>query len=299
MESEKKNPGRPKKNKTIPVADFEGTVSAPVTRGAINEIKISEATVLNQYLKTFKTLKVDELTIYFMKDKLIIESLIDNRANGGKAVGDKRLYIVIKKVFSYYCERPCAVHIKSIVNLESLMDEIDENTKYLILYTTEVNNVLSYKIFDEVNDINTSSSIDVKSISYDFPAVILPSELDVKLSINGYKSGDLKKTFNKKTRRKCTKCTLKAKDDVIDIEFVPSNGKVTKVTMNSRKTKPIVSTNRGELYVINIPKSDINQFIMHIRDNITAKFSDKYILMENESDTGMQIRYQIPIVNEI
>jgi hypothetical protein len=292
---EKKNPGRPKKNKTIPATEFLGNVAKPTISNAVNEIVLSEASALNQYLKTFKTLRVNDLTIYFTADGMVIESLINNRTTGGVINGDKRLYINLKKSYSYYCSKPCAVKITSIVNLDSLMDEIDENTKFLTIYTTDVSNVLSYKICDEINDIDTTSSLDVDSISYDFPKIVVPGELDIRLSIEGYKPSDLKKTFNKKTRKKCDKCTLKAINDEIKIDFVPSTGKITNIVMNSRKTRPIKSHQRDMLYQINIPKSDINQFIMHIKENITIMFSDKYILMQNESASGLQIRYQIPI----
>lgn len=292
---EKKNPGRPKKNKTILPTEFLGNVAKPTITNSINEIVLSEAGALNQYLKTFKTLRVNDLTIYFTAEGMIIESLINNRTTGGIINGDKRLYINMKQAYSYYCSKPCAVKITSIVNLDSLMDEIDENTKFLTIYTTDVSNVLSYKICDEINDIDTVSSLDVDSILYDFPMINVPGDIDVRLSIEGYKPSDLKKTFNKKTRKKCDKCTLKAINDEIKIDFVPSTGKVTNITMNSRKTRPIKSHQKDVLYMINIPKSDINQFIMHIKENVTIKFSDRFILMENESVSGLQIRYQIPI----
>ena len=291
---EKKNqPGRPKKNKTILKTDFPGNLNKPQYEGAINEIRISESCVLIQYLKTFKTLKVNDLDIYFLPEKFVIKASIDNRLNGGIG-GDKNIYVEIKKnnVYSYYCSKPAMIHIKSIINLESLMEEIDENTKFLDIFVTNISNILSYRTHDETNDIVTESSIDAEYIQYNFPELCLQCPEDVRISVLGYKPSDLKKIFNKKIRKKCY-CKLKAKNNVINMDFVPEVGKITKITINANNTREIKSYDM-DLYEINLPKTDVNQFMMHVKEDVSLYFSDKALFMQNEIG-GLSLSYIIPI----
>ena len=290
-------PGRPKKNKPISIDNYKKVVSNPQNEIAVNEIIISEASSFNNFLKTFKTLKATSLSIIFEETKFSIHALTSDKIQGGSKNKEISLQIPGNSVFSYYCKKPTLIKLNSIVLLEPLILEIDENSRYVTLFTTDRDNSLEYTIEDVQNDIKSSSAISTPPFDYNFNTLEYPTEIEeeIEFRIVGYKTSDIKKILGKKSRKNCNDCRLSALNNVVSIEYRNETDNVTEITLNSKNSsRRIYGQENDKLYSIKFPESDISQFLMYIKKDIEIIFSQDYILMKSMED-GIDIVYKINI----
>ena len=176
--------------------------------------------------------------------------------------------------------------------------EIDENTRYIVLYITDNIKKLYYIIEDEKNDIKVESSINVKDdIFYNFPMASVPTinDKDIKLKITGYKTANIKKTLGKKARSSLKSCILLAHRNIVTIKYLSNTDLLTSLTMNSQKTDKISGQSDDSIYNINFPKEDVDRFLLHIKSDIELLFADKYLIMKTKG-RGLKLTYLVSFV---
>lgn len=292
-------PGRPKINSSIPKEQYLGVVDKPrYTSIATNEIIIPDSSTFNNFIKTLDSLKTSSLSIYFEEDGFSIKGKVDDNVQGGSTLKEVYIHISSSRVYSYYFSKPTMAELKSMSALSEFKTELDENTRFVILYTTDINDSIQYVVEDTKNDIKVSSSIITSNHIYNFDKLIFPEiiEDEIKLVISGYKTNNIKKIFSKKSRSSCSKAKLIAKNNVVTIEYKNEINNTTKLTMNSKKRNKILGQKENELYCIDFPKIDVDRFLMNIKTDVEFMFAKDYLIMKN-IDYDIELLYLVYFSN--
>jgi len=293
IERKKGKPGRPRKNKSIPFECYKGVVDEPENINALMEIKITEPFLFQKYLNTFKSMKCDVIIIRAEPDKFIIKSTIVEKKKEVNDTKNREKYIFIKiqgnEVYSYYCKQTIEIHISSIAKLENMIQDIDEGSNYITLYTEHsINNTLNFKIYDNSLKSTLKSFITTKNIidPITIPVTISAVEDDKmpNLKISNYMSGDIKKMFGKKNKKQAGKCEMIAKNNKVEFNFLKDSNTSTTISFDLNENHRIINNCPNKLYSITFPREAISTFISHIKSEIVMIFFKKFILVRTNKE---------------
>lgn len=293
-----KQRGRPLKNKEIPIDQFEGLMKDPLNSNAANEICIASVKQFKAALGALKTLEADNIGIIFGEDRFIIQGTIKNlQIDGSPEMQRRDIYIQINKDFYryYYGGRTVRMTIESIGELSTLIEEADENTRFLWIYTTESEGALSYKIVDEKNDISLLSSIHIRDLVYDIELPNIPTGDGCIAQIVGYEPGCLKKILGKKRKGNIAKYNIKICNSVMEISYSKSEAGETFITLNENKDGNRVISYNDKLYEVVIYKTDLLGFLQNPgKGNLKISFFKNRVIFHHK-DVEIETTYVVPV----
>lgn len=296
----KRNPGRPRKAKVIPISEYQGIVEEADKSNRRVEIKIAEGNVLLNYLKTLKTLtSVDKIVFYFRTDGLVISVNFGERTTSfNSSEHRKRCVIEIpgSSSLSYYCPEPLSVTFDNMVGLEGFMDDIDENAYKCTIYINE--DKCNQINFDVQNMSMKGVSNNIESVKIgDEPFTPMSNNLENSLvSIKRVKSGDIKKYFGKKTIKSSAFAEIIARNDEVTFAYCKQDNENHKNFIFDKdevKNGNIRLNEPRRIFKTKLPIKDIYNFNQHIKSDVDIYFSNEETLLINRK-SGMTLKYLIP-----
>jgi len=297
----KKTPGRPPKNITTPVGLYKGIVEKPHIEGAINEIIITESMMINNCLKTFKSLGAENISINWSKDRLIIYAeVLDSKNEMAVSTGvSKRVYLEFKakEIYSYYCSEEITMKLKNISDLEEFFEDLAENSDKIILYYNGISNALNADIIQKsLGNHKSKNIISIESIEPNTEHFNCPESIEnVAIEFRSINACELKQYLNKKSRKRASECKLVAKENIMTLDFKKMVGNTHTSEFDNKLNKQIINHKPDFIFEASWPKSDIYSFCIHFKKTLNMFISEDQLFLVYNNKPGIYIKYLIEI----